>query len=381
MKKSLLMIIAVAFLLIGCSNQQETNSTPTEAPTSTPTETPTTTEAPHEHTYTESITKEATCTEAGEKAFTCECGDTYTEQIEASGHSYEVVADSAINATCEADGKEADTKCSACADVVSGAVIPATGHSYVDYVYNNDATYEADGTETATCVCGLTDTRTASGTKLELPAEPNLYGMLFKEFGQKVPLYCMEDTDVYFEPSFQGPVIGHLAINDDLKVTGWANNYEANGNEDYPPFDKTEAPTDIYWYRIDCNGQTGYIPSSYVCKNKRDISITLNPLYANYPTVGGGGSGLFYPYEKEWRYVYGCNSRKTIYLHPQLSSVNIYDGIGQNVIATITDSSIKFEPTGNAYATYRDDVGSYYIYEIYYNGGIAYIDSLNAMRE
>lgn len=116
-------------------------------------------------------------------------------------------------------------------------------------------------------------------------------------------------------------------------------------------------------------------------KAKRDTSITLNPLYANYPTVGGGGSGLFYPYEEEWRYVYGCNSRKTIYLNPHCTSVDIYDGINLNVIATITDSSIKFEPTGNAYATYRDDVGSYYIYEIYYNGGIAYMDSLKAMRE
>ncbi len=348
----LLMVGLLACVLVGCGNQQETNNPNTNQPTTTEststteptsTEAPTTTEepteTPHEHAYTESTTKEATCTEAGEKTFTCDCGDTYTEQIE------------------------------------------ATGHNFAEYVYNNDATYTADGTETATCVCGLNDTRTASGTKLELPAEPNLYGMEFKEFGQKVPLYCMEDTDVYFEPSFQGPVIGHLSINDDLKVTGWANNYEANGNEDYPPFDKTEVPTDIYWYRIDYNGQTGYIPSSYVCKNKRDTSITLNPLYANYPTVGGGGSGIFYPYEKEWRYVYGCNSRKTIYLHPQLSSVDIYDGIGLNVIATITDSSIKFEPTGNAYATYRDDVGSYYIYEIYYNGGIAYMDSLKAMRE
>ena len=358
-KKTLLILTAVITLslsmLAGCGNQQEVNnniteqpttteaptSTPTETPTPTPTETPTPTptETPHEHAYTESTNKEATCTEAGEKTFTCDCGDTYTEQIE------------------------------------------ATGHNFAEYVYNNDATYTADGTETATCVCGLNDTRTASGTKLELPAEPNLYGMEFKESIPQIPQYCMEDTDVYFEPSFQSPVIGHLSVNDEVKRNGWANNYEANGNEDYPPFDKTEAPTDIYWYRIDYNGQTGYIPSSYVWKVKRDTSITLNPLYANYPTIGGGGSGLFYPYEKEWRYVYGCNSRKTIYLHPQLSSVDIYDGIGLNVIATITDSSIKFEPTGNAYATYRDDVGSYYIYEIYYNGGIAYMDSLKAMRE
>lgn len=42
-----------------------------------------------EHTYTESITKEASCTEAGTKTLTCsKCGDTKTEAIEAKGHSY-----------------------------------------------------------------------------------------------------------------------------------------------------------------------------------------------------------------------------------------------------------------------------------------------------
>ena len=193
MKKRLLMIIAVAFLLVGCGNQQETNSTPTEAPTSTeaptptptptetptppptetptptPTETPTPTptEPPHEHAYTEAITTEATCTEAGEKTFTCDCGDTYTEQIEATGHNYEAVADSEVSATCTNDGKEADTKCSLCDDVISGAVIPALSHSYGDYVYNNDATTKKDGTETATCsACGDKSTVSKEGTKL-----------------------------------------------------------------------------------------------------------------------------------------------------------------------------------------------------------------------
>lgn len=42
----------------------------------------------------------------------------------------------------------------------------ATGHVF-NYVYNEDATYLADGTETATCVnCDETDTRTAEGTML-----------------------------------------------------------------------------------------------------------------------------------------------------------------------------------------------------------------------
>ncbi len=39
-------------------------------------------------------------------------------------------------------------------------------HSYTNYTYNNDATHSADGTETGTCSCGLTSTRTKSGSKI-----------------------------------------------------------------------------------------------------------------------------------------------------------------------------------------------------------------------
>lgn len=42
----------------------------------------------HNHSYTGSITKEATCTEAGVRTYTCSCGDSYTENIPATGHSY-----------------------------------------------------------------------------------------------------------------------------------------------------------------------------------------------------------------------------------------------------------------------------------------------------
>ena len=236
MKKRLLIILTLAFLLVGCGNQQEANnniteqpttteaptSTPTETPTSTPTEvptptptktptptptetptpiptetpTPTPTEPPHEHTYTESITKEATCTEAGEKTFTCECGDTYTEPIEATGHDYKTVAGSEVKETCEADGKKADTKCSLCGDTIKGAIVSATGHSYGKYTYNNDATYEKDGTETATCsTCGDKKTRTKSGTKLvkEEPGDPlNVEGLPF------VPCKIYDEGDIVY---------------------------------------------------------------------------------------------------------------------------------------------------------------------------------------
>ena len=42
----------------------------------------------HNHSYTGSITREATCTEAGVRTYTCSCGDSYTENIPATGHSY-----------------------------------------------------------------------------------------------------------------------------------------------------------------------------------------------------------------------------------------------------------------------------------------------------
>lgn len=45
--------------------------------------------AQHTHTWDACVvTKEATCTEAGVKTFTCSCGATYTEDIPAKGHNY-----------------------------------------------------------------------------------------------------------------------------------------------------------------------------------------------------------------------------------------------------------------------------------------------------
>ena len=45
--------------------------------------------------------------------------------------------------------------------------IPALNHLFGAYIYNNDATTKADGTETAKCErCNETDTRTAKGTRL-----------------------------------------------------------------------------------------------------------------------------------------------------------------------------------------------------------------------
>lgn len=53
-------------------------------------------------------------------------------------------------------------------EIAEGSWIIPSGHIFTSYIYNEDATTEADGTETASCQreCGATDTRTAEGTKL-----------------------------------------------------------------------------------------------------------------------------------------------------------------------------------------------------------------------
>lgn len=125
----------------------------------------------HEHVYTQHKT-DATCTEKGVVWYECECGDSYLGTEEpALGHSYvnyvynndaTCMSDGTETAVCERDGcEETDTR---------RVFDTALGHSYGDYVYNNDATCTSDGTQTAFCEhegCELSTTTRAWNTQLE----------------------------------------------------------------------------------------------------------------------------------------------------------------------------------------------------------------------
>ncbi len=103
-------------------------------------------------------------------------------------------AEKAINyiaPTCTQSGKEADIYCEICDNennpdypdgiISKGNVTDPLGHDFGTYVYNNDATTEHDGTETATCSrCGEKDTRTKPGTKLD-PDNPGGHTHVFSE--------------------------------------------------------------------------------------------------------------------------------------------------------------------------------------------------------
>lgn len=153
----------------------------------------------HEHSYREVITKEPTCTEEGEKTYICDCGDSYTEKIPATGHNF-------IDGECEHCGekdpdhhehdyKEEITKEPTCTEAGEKTYtcdcgdsyteeIPATGHNFVDgecehcgekdpdyhkHNYTEEITKEAtcteEGEKTYTCDCGDSYTEKISMTE------------------------------------------------------------------------------------------------------------------------------------------------------------------------------------------------------------------------
>ena len=101
------------------------------------------------------VTREATCTEAGELTYTCSnCGTTTTESIPAAGHTE--VADAGYAPTCTEAGLTDGSHCSVCGEVlVAQEVIPANGHSLTE-TPATEATATHDGTTAYwTCsVCG-----------------------------------------------------------------------------------------------------------------------------------------------------------------------------------------------------------------------------------
>ncbi|MBQ7343728.1 MAG: hypothetical protein IJW53_03065 [Clostridia bacterium] len=104
-----------------------------------------------------SITQNPNCTEEGEMIYTCTiCGEQKTESVDANGHNY--VA-SVTAPTCTEKGYTT-YNCSCGHSYVDGET-PSLGHSFTNYVSNND------GTKTAKCDrCDVTDTQPDTGSEV-----------------------------------------------------------------------------------------------------------------------------------------------------------------------------------------------------------------------
>lgn len=161
---------------------------------------------PNHHDLTHHDGTAATCTQPGSLEY-WQCSDCHklfadaaaaqpiTDTVIPATHHANARRTAGDPATCTQDGCAAYWYCPDCASYFADAdgkldesktytgpedfYQEAMGHSFTHYVYDNNATYDDDGTETAQCDhgCGLTDTRTKVGSKLIDKAAPAVEGV------------------------------------------------------------------------------------------------------------------------------------------------------------------------------------------------------------
>ncbi len=162
----------------------------------------------HVHNYVGEVTTEPTCTEKGVKTFTCTCGEgTYTEEIDATGHTAGAAATCTTAQTCTVCGVElapatghtagaAATCTTAQTCTVCGAELaPATGHVNTTTT-TVDATCATAGSTTVTCACG----EVISTTEIPATGEHNYVDGECSNCKSADPNYAPEQPDQPTEP-------------------------------------------------------------------------------------------------------------------------------------------------------------------------------------
>ncbi len=201
-----------------------------------------------EHAYSINVTKEATCTEEGEKTFTCTvCGHSETQTVAPLGHDEETIAGTAP--TCTEAGLSSGKQCSVCGEITKAqSEIAATGHSFVDGAcsvcgevdpdYNGPKTYLF---ETNTVVIYNEDGTQNLTDKAELPTDVTYCDGYFSIIGSVVQriknneyVYCVE-VNKQLKGGIQFTVTGTAAVEINFHSTGgsntsWIGLIDAEGN-------------------------------------------------------------------------------------------------------------------------------------------------------
>lgn len=170
-------------------------------------------------------------------------------------------------------------------------------HTFGEYVSNNDATTESDGTKTRKCtVCGYEETIADEGSKLHIHtwnAGAITKESTITEFGEKT-FICTdcEETKIQYLPTLADE-------NGFVKVM----TVEIEGNETWIPES-----------RVFVKGRKLTIPTLFVC----DHEVTKG----EYKTVMGNDPGSEYIYDKDDNTLTGDDA-----LNGAVSSVNWYDAL------------------------------------------------------
>ena len=141
------------------------------------------------------VTTKATCTEEGEKTFTCSiCGDKKTEKVSATGHQHTEIRNKK-EATCKEEGYSGDTWCKDCGKkILSGQTIAKTeNHSWNQGEITKEPTCKEEGEKTFTCsICGNIKTEKVSTADHQHMEIRNQKNPTCKEAGYSGDTYCAD---------------------------------------------------------------------------------------------------------------------------------------------------------------------------------------------
>lgn len=166
----------------------------------------------HEHSYSGTVTNEATCTKKGSVKYTCDCSDSYTEEIPLKSHNE--VTDYGKAATCTETGLTDGSHCSVCKKVlVAQSEIPKTNHEYnASYKVIKDATCTEKGTIRYYCICGKTKDEELPLTEHEAVIDKAVAATCTKE-GKTQGSHCDICNKVII-PQETVPKTDHIAVTD-----------------------------------------------------------------------------------------------------------------------------------------------------------------------
>ena len=232
------------------------------------------------HTFKEYVSNnDATCEADGTKTAKCaycDATDTIVDEGSALGHNFtENVADAYLQsaANCE-NAAVYFHSCSVCGEIGKTTFTygEALGHSFTNYISNNDATTEADGTKTAKCDrCDATDTIVDEGTKL-----PSAAIVITK---QPVSVTVADGKNVVVSFTAEGEGLTYKWYYKNKGVSTFTLTTTFKGNSYNTTMNASRAGRELYCVVTDKYGnsvQTDTVTISMLAENK--LEITKQPV-------------------------------------------------------------------------------------------------------
>ena len=277
----------------------------------------------HRHSYTATVTKQPTCTEAGEKTYTCSCGHQYKDVISKTGHTagvWEVKE----NATCKKEGTEVK-KCTSCGKEMETRAIAKTGHTSSDWITTKEATETAEGTKVKKCTVCDTVLETASIAKVA-----HTCNYTWETNGNTRTLKCSCGATGITEECVAG-VWGYFDYGAAQELFNWVNADRAQ---------TTYEVQDVFGHTIDIATVPALtnFDGLYETAKQRAAEVVTNYNHSGMKTdnenLGNGWESARACYEQGWCTSSDHLSTMTNNIYTQGSCAVIYydaDGSGQNL--------------------------------------------------